>query len=219
MASKEKIAVTIAALCEAFNRSPTKATFMAYEIGLGDISDEQLDRAALATLQSASQKFMPTPGELRALALTEGRGVESRVDEAWSTLNRAIDKFGAGRSVNFRDGLINATVRMLGGWERICQLPVEEFEKWFQKDFRATYSRFMQSGPPVDSAGYLVGETERVNGTWVGFPCLKDGKIYELPMPEEMDSPYKPLIESPPATTQIGERPADIPRVEFRKSQ
>lgn len=216
MASKQKIAAVIGVLCEVYNRQPTAATYRAYEMGLDGISDEQLDRAGLAVLQSSTQKFMPTPGELRLSAFTEGRGIESRIDDAWRSLNRAIDRYGHGRSVNFRDALVNATVRLLGGWERVCRLTRDEFDKWYYKDFRTTYGRLMDSGCPPDAAGYLVGETERLNGPWVGQPCLRDGKPYELPAPYEVNCHYIPMLESPTAEKQICSRPDTLPKLKLK---
>ena len=61
MASKAKLAAVVGVLCEAFGRKPTAATFTAYEIACGDVSDEQLDAAGHAALRRTGS-FMPTPG-------------------------------------------------------------------------------------------------------------------------------------------------------------
>lgn len=217
MPSKQKIASVVGMLCEAFNRKPSAVVFMAYEVGLAGLSDEQVDAAANAVL-TGGYEFMPPPGQLRALALTNGIGLDAQADRAWSVLCRAIDQFGSGRSVNFRDALINATVRFLGGWEFICQRPVEEFEKWTKKDFCAAYSRFMQSGPPAELRGYLIGTNERTNVPWIGSEFGCGGKAYELPAPVEVGCDYEPLLLS--AANQqpaLNQRPANVPRLQLRK--
>jgi hypothetical protein len=218
MASREKVGVVVGMLCEAFGRKATVPMIEAYYLALSDLRDEQVDAAGLAALRSPDTAFMPTPGQLRAAAATDGVGMDARCEEAWLTLNRAIDKHGAGRSVNFRDGLINATVRLLGGWERCCRLPREEFDKWFRKDFIATYARLMIHGCPVDSVGYLAGECERMNGPWIGQEYGKGGKPYELPAPEDIESPYEPALLSAPGAQQLTRRPAEVPTIEFKRA-
>lgn len=215
MASREKVGLVVAMLAEAFARPTSPALFEAYHVALGDLPDRALDVAGTAVLR-ASGRFMPTPGELRALALTAGRGIEAQVDEAWHTVCTAIDRWGGGRSVNFRDALINATVRYLGGWEYVCRRPVEEFEKWFKRDFIATYTRFLQVGCPAKATGYLVGEVERANAGWIGRTYGR-GQRFELPAPAEVAAPYVPQIESRPVAEQIARRPADVPRLELQR--
>lgn len=218
MVNKQKIAAIVGMLCEAFNRKPSAATFLAYEIGLDGIADEQLDRAANAVL-SGGAEFMPTPGQLRALAVTSGLGIEAQADRAWVVLCKAIDKFGSGRSVNFRDALINATVRFMGGWVFICQRPVEEFEKWTKKDFIAAYSRFMQSGPPAELTGYLIGSCEQANVPWIGREYGSGYKPFELSAPEDIGCDYEPLVISAAGQKPaLNQRPADMPQLQLRKA-
>lgn len=217
MANKQKIAATVGMLCEAFNRKPSAATFMAYEIGLDGITDEQLDRAVHSVL-SGGDEFMPTPGQLRALSVTGGLGVDAYADRAWALLCRAIDKFGSARSVNFRDALINATVRFMGGWEFICQRPVEEFEKWTKKDFREAYTRFMQHGCPAELTSYLIGNNEKANVPWIGREYGSGGKPFELPAPEEVSGDYESLLISAAGQQPaLNHRPSNIPQLQLRK--
>lgn len=218
MASVKKIATVVAMLCEAFNRKPTTATFKAYEVGLSDVSDEQLNTAANAVLADTAE-FMPTPGQLRALALTRGVGYESRADAAWMLLCKAIQKFGGGRSVNFRDGVVNAVVRFLGGWEFVCQRPIEEFEKWTKRDFLAAYTRFMQYGCPPQTTGYLIGSNEKANAGWIGREYGSGGKPYELPAPEDVGCDYEPLVLSAPKQQPVlNQWPRDVPRLELKST-
>ncbi len=218
MASREKIGVTVAMIAEAYTRPTSPAFFEAYYVALSDLPDESIDVAGTAVLRGGG-KFMPTPGEIRALAITGGAGVESRVDAAWATLVKAVEMYGHTKSVNFRDGLINATVRQLGGWEFICLKPYSDFETWVKKDFSATYTRFMQSGCSDESMRYLPGLSERENYQWIGRSDWGKGeKVFELPTPADVDSPYKPLALSPPAAKQITKRPVEIPRIQFKEA-
>lgn len=217
MASERKIAAVVAMLCEAFSRKPTVATFKAYEIGLAGVSDEQLNAAANAVLADTGE-FMPTPGQLRALSQTGGCGYEAQADSAWATLCRAIDKYGGGRSINFRDAVINATIRFMGGWEYICERPKEDFEVWTKKAFLETYVRFMRCGCPTDLTGYLIGGNEKANGVWVGRAVGVEGKPFELPSPEEVGCDYQPLVISKPKQRPaLNNRPAAMPRIELKR--
>lgn len=213
-----EVAKSVGLLAATFGAEFDDLKVEAYRIGLECVGSAAIRQATRAILQSGEHKFMPTPGAIRALAMTDGQGVESRCEAAWMILNKAIDAHGAGRSVNFRDALINATVRLLGGWERCCRMPREEFDKWFRKDFIATYCRLMVHGCPLESAGYLAGECERANGPWVGYEYGKGGKPYELPAPEDVASPYEPALLSAPGAQQLTKRPAGLPTIEFKRA-
>lgn len=208
----ESVVATYAAmLCEAFGRNATKATFMAYEAGLSGLTTEQVKTACLATLKQ-NRQFMPTPGELREIGLSGGTGFDALVASAWECLNRGIDSVGYSGSLNFMDGLINATVRHLGGWERACGLPVEEFSKWYRKDFERTYLNFLRNGCPTEQLRYLKGANERENAKYHG-KTLPGGGTYQLPDIEQIGAPYAPQVLALPAPERTA---VDIPRIEFR---
>ena len=57
MASKKTITEVVTVLCEGFGRSPSAATFLAYEFGLEGIADDQVKQAARAALQHARATF------------------------------------------------------------------------------------------------------------------------------------------------------------------
>ena len=112
MASKETIADIVTVLAEAFGRQSSKTMIAAYAMALDDLSDEQVLAAGRSLLRS-TREFMPTPGQMREVAVTGGAGAEARCDAAWLVFDKAVRMLGADKSVNFRDGLINATVRLL----------------------------------------------------------------------------------------------------------
>lgn len=164
MATDEKVVAVVGLLCESFARKPTSATFLAYTIGLDGVSDAALDAAATRVLRSPGQ-FMPSPGQLRQLALTGGVTFEARADMAWLEFDAAVGKFGGDYSVTFEDGIINATARMLGGWVQCCEKVGDAYFVWLQKQFKETYIRMCQS-PDVaaELRRPLVGRLEVANG-------------------------------------------------------
>lgn len=212
---KTTVATYVAMLCEAFARKPTKATFMAYEAGLQGLGVEQVRMACVSSLQQ-NRQYMPTPGELRELGLSSGRTFESVVADAWECLGRGILRVGSSGSPNFEDGLINAAVRHLGGWERVCGLSSDEFEKWFRKDFERVYLQFLRTGCTGELRAPLVGSIERESAAYHGKTNPRSGSTYELPAPIDIPAGYKPNVPSLPAPTR---RPVDVPMIEFRKAE
>ena len=215
MAKRKTIVDMVTVLAEAYGRKCTQATFEAYVRGLGDMTDEQITTAGNAALRSP-REFMPTPGQLRELAIGGQLSIEAMADSAWLTVNQAIDTHGCGKSVNFRDGVINATIRIMGGWDRLGATPKDEFDKWLSREFKSTYARLVREGCARDIAGYLPGYLERENAGWVGKEYGKGGKPYQMPTPIDVASDYTPSLESPPATQQITNRPAGVPRLQFK---
>jgi hypothetical protein len=174
-----RIVAAIAMLCEAFNRKPTDATYAAYEIGLAGLSETAVEKATAAALQKC--KFMPTPSELRELSGASGGSFEAMAELAWHTLDKAVRSLGPDKSVNFHDGAINATVRLLGGWQCVCDKPREEFDKWTRKEFIATYVRLCRDGCPEELRRYHAGHFEMQNTAWIGRQ-LPGGGTYRLGM-------------------------------------
>jgi hypothetical protein len=92
MATKEKIVAVVAMLCEAFNRKPTPATYKAYEIALSDVDDELVTSAGNVALTS-SREFMPTPGQLREMAVTGGSATSSGPSvPGWNSIGRLSER-------------------------------------------------------------------------------------------------------------------------------
>lgn len=196
-----KIVHAVAALCEAFNRTPTEATFGAYEIGLAGLTGEQVERAAALALQRC--KFMPVPAELRELAAGGGQSYEAMAERAFVTLAQTIQGTGSDYSVSFQDGAINATVRLLGGWGRVCNLPREEFDKWYRKDFINAYVNVCRNGASPALLGYLGGDLERMNAKWDGQVNPRSKQTYSLEHfgggVREIGVDYQPALPAPPA--------------------
>jgi len=210
---KTTVATYIAMLCEAFARKPTKAMFMAYEAGLQGLSSAQLKVACLTSLQQ-NRQFMPSPGELRELGLSDGVGFESVSSRAWDCLCGGIRLVGSSGSPNFEDALINAVVRHFGGWERVCGMPTDEFEKWFRKDFEKIYLQLLRTGCSEDLRRPLVGSIERENSVYHGLPNPRTGRIYELPAVVSVPAGYAPRVPSLPAPER---KLSDVPQIEFKR--
>jgi hypothetical protein len=208
----ETVAHAVGILASMFRVEADEAMVEGYAIGLHGIDPQRIKAATAAVLQQ-NRQFMPTAGELRELAMSDGKGFEAITTQAWQCLNHGIDRVGYTGSPNFADGLINATVRHLGGWERVCGLTLEEFEKWFKKDFQQTYLSFARNGCSAEMCRPLVGAVERESARYHGLPNPRSGKIYQLPAPVEVGADYVPVVKSLPAPVRAVR---DVPQIEFK---
>lgn len=155
----EEFAWLVEALAAAFGREADEALVTGYWLGLKDL--ELADVEAAITRAMRECEHMPRPVELRRGA---GHiGVPERAVIAFGAVARAIRNHGHRASVSFDDPLVNAAVRNLGGWSRVCSLPSEEFEKWWRKDFERVYSALCQSGASEDACRHLPGADEAEN--------------------------------------------------------
>lgn len=158
MASNQAVTESVAILCEAFSRTASKTTFLAYREALRDLTDEELKTAVHRALRES--RFMPPPAELRSLVLLSH---EERAVRAWIAFERAVMRHGYIHSVNFDDPLINAVVRALGGWEHCCGMPADEFDTFLQKRFQETYRALAARGIGAEECEPLCGYFERQN--------------------------------------------------------
>lgn len=159
---RQRLIGCVAMLCEAVGRTPSKATYLAYEIGLDGVPVDDIEAAAAAALQRPD-RWMPTPGQLRELAGATQANAADRASLAFDALRVACARVGSYRSPDFDDPLINAVVRHLGGWTRACDLPVSEFNVWYRKEFVAAYEMFARIGVAKNLAAPLAGESEESN--------------------------------------------------------
>lgn len=155
----EKFGELITALAAAFGREADDAMQLGYWLGLKDLELADVEAAVVRAIGEC--EYMPKPVELR-----RGSGVigtPERAVIAFGAVEKAIRAYGHRSSVDFEDPLINAAIRNLGGWGRVCSLDTEEFAKWWRKDFERVYSALCQAGATVEACAYLPGRDEADN--------------------------------------------------------
>jgi hypothetical protein len=130
----EKFKAALAVLAAIFSRPLDVPTLKGYELGLSDLSDEELARATAKALKTC--KFMPSPSELRELA-GAGKGAAALV--AWDRVRWAMRKYGYTHSVDFGP-LVNAVVRNMGGWIALDAMSKDHIDVWGKKEFERVYS-------------------------------------------------------------------------------
>lgn len=161
----------------------------AYRIGLEGLSPDDVEKAAVVALRE--RKYMPTPSELRELS---GRGRrDDRPLLAWMAVSKAISAVGAYASPDFDDLIINATIRAIGGWVRLCGLGGNELDVWARREFLAAYATLQRSPPSDDALAPLSGLGNRQVEVRTGLPWAGEvvRRLEHRPKPQ----PGKPRIE------------------------
>lgn len=225
MNAKEKpeFVELVAALAATFGREADKPMYVGYWLGLNDLSLDSIRTAA--TMAMRQNKFMPTVAELREFA--GDMRTEDRAAISFQALSRAVARFGYYNSVNFDDPVINAAVRNLGGWERVSSIEsIEEWEKWFRKDFERVYVSLARSGIDPDDAAPLLGFCDRDN---IARGYLVDRQLRLLDgatQPQKIESvvtglpPHLKPIVRPGIGRQAGRCvTSDLPRLNFPRPE
>jgi hypothetical protein len=195
MDNKDRVEFTevIRAMAAAFNKDASKAFLTGYWMGLSDLSLSALKVAATAALNGS--KFMPSPAELRELA-GEVR-IEDRAQLAFAALENAMRRHGYYSSVDFEDKAINATVRALGGWEKVCDIPDDEFFNFFPKKFKEMYSAYARRGVSQEAGAPCIGYHDRNNAFNGHKAAIRE------PVKIGSDYPPTPLIAGPVPNQQL----------------
>lgn len=182
MTKREAMVTSVTLLAANFNRETSAPLFESYWLVLSDLGPEEL---AVATRRALAEcKFMPTASELLTLS-GHGRSVVFDAAQAWEAVRRAIDKHDYTTSVDFGP-LVNAIVRNIGGWLRLCDLPREDLDVWARKEFERLYAEFANK-----DAATLHGEP--LAGAFGGAPV-------RIPIGGKM-----PPRALPPAKTAISD--------------
>ena len=152
MGKEETILMGLRTLCTMFNREPSEPLMRAFIWGLEDLEESSLRRAFARAITDC--KFFPVCAEIRELC-----GVPKKTDDAilaWGAVRRAIDQHDYTTSVDF-GALVNAVVRNLGGWVRLCDLGREELDVWARKEFERIYAAFSEKDPATLHGEALQG--------------------------------------------------------------
>ena len=92
----------------------------------------------VASIWIEKGKFFPKPAELLQL-LDEIEG--SQAERAWLQVLEEIERVGITGSPNFKDPVIYAVVQAMGGWENLCNMPVDR-QPFYMKDFVNLYTTY-----------------------------------------------------------------------------
>ena len=159
-----KFSELMAMLAENYGREYSQALQKAWEAKLSQYPFKQVEDAIYEYM--ATKKFPPKLADIveileRPHALDK-ETAEAMAEQAWAEVLSYMATIGAYESVKFRDPIINAVIKQLGGWVNLCQKTYPELETNTKWDFKKMYIAYALSGicPEVN---YLPGINELVN--------------------------------------------------------
>jgi hypothetical protein len=115
----------------------------------------------------------PTPAAVRRYAGSVAASIEDRARVAWAVVRREISRTGAYDSIDFDDAITNATIRAMGGWDKLCD-STSEVLPFRERDFLSNYGAICRTG--VGDGSALIGLVARHNGG-KGFECPEARRI------------------------------------------
>lgn len=156
----------IAGLFSVFAKDFDEVLFGAWWTALEDLPLERVAHGIKRALREC--KWMPAAAEIRSLAgcLT----MEERATLAFQSAKEAVKRVGPYSSVTFDDPVVNATIRLVGGWTDFCDASESgELDRYVRPRFLKAYITLANRGIRPSEGAYLVGIHES-NNRRDGYP-------------------------------------------------
>ena len=151
-------------LAENYNREYSQALQKAWETKLSQYPFERVEQAIYQYM--ATQKFPPRLADIVEMLeksnMIDKETAEALAEQAWAEVLSYMASVGAYKSVKFRDPIINAVIKNLGGWVMLCQKTYYELETTTKWNFKKLYFAYAISGSCPEVA-YLPGIAELTN--------------------------------------------------------
>jgi hypothetical protein len=173
----------------------TKILLLGYDYAMSDLPIERIEYAVSRAMREC--RFTPSPAELRGLAGEQT--IEQQAIMAYDALRYALENHGT-RSIDFCDDLpLNATVRSLGGWDRLRDVPCHERDKWYRPKFIRTYSQLAQTALTPELTAPLIHARSSSEVPIMKIRLNRQSLERKLTSPEEIEvTPHKMLSEFRP---------------------
>jgi hypothetical protein len=153
MADRKVLATCLKALASTFRQEVTAEMAEAYEIGIGDLADDEVKRATRRALQEC--KFFPIPAELRGFAGKGGaKALKAEAAAAWERVQAALTSLGEYGGADFGP-IANAVVRNMGGWAKMWNEPLKA-DPFNRRKFEELYEAFSDSAPTPERCQPLL---------------------------------------------------------------
>ena len=141
MATIEMVTRSVQMLAACCRSETDEMILEVYAMALSDLSDDQL-KLAVATL-ARTTKFMPSPAEIIEAATTSGISYEAQAALAFEELDQAL---GA-NTPSMMSPAVAAVARQIGGFQRLREIPLDDFNTWKRKDFISIYVTLAKENP------------------------------------------------------------------------
>lgn len=128
-----------------------------YFLALGnELTKKEFLEASLKIIKTCKKGFMPQIAEILEIAKKE-MDIESQLFFAKKLLKTSIIKYGRVGMISFEDKGLHAVVDYVG-WNRLCTMTSEEFEKFLNWEFDGIYKGFLKN--PYETSEYYRGSSQ-----------------------------------------------------------
>lgn len=164
-----------------------------------DLLDDLEFGAVRAALQvyCRSNKWLPSPAELRELVASRGSPVRSGFD-AWGDVLRSVSRYGIHRSPVFEDPLVARAVEAVG-WAAICN---SENQMADRAHFAKVYDRYAADARTAAQVGTAAHQLRAASGPH----AIVSGLAEKLTASEVRKDLPAPRLEVVPAERKAGGR-------------
>lgn len=140
----------------------------AYRILLDDIQDQDFVLGINNMLRERVYSNFPMPAEIREYCLgTRKEDLDLRVAKAVTKIKKAIGSAGMYTTVAFDDPIIHLVIRDFGGWTKLCEKDLDEFENLLKWDLPKLYKAYA-SRKNADIPTMLEGKGADKTITYIG---------------------------------------------------
>lgn len=113
-----------------------------YYMLLADIPVEKYIVGIKEMLLDRVYTNIPSPAEIKKYC---AGNIEYKIEESKRMIKKAIQNYGAYKTVCFPDPLIHFIIKNnFGSWVKLCRAEIEEFEKFFKWDFPKLYKIYSE---------------------------------------------------------------------------
>lgn len=149
----------------------------AYRILLDDIQDQDFVTGINNMLRERVYSNFPMPAEIREYCLgTRNGDLDLRIAKATNLIKRAIGSAGMYTTVAFDDPIIHLVIRDFGGWTKLCEKNLDDFENLLKWDLPKLYKAYatrknadiptMLEGKGVDKTVVYIGDKAKAQ-KWI----------------------------------------------------
>lgn len=144
-----------------FDEKTKETKIKNWHLALNDLTDQQIAIGLENTLKHGIEKgFMPSSSDFRKFCLSgKSSDIDNLAAKSWQLV---MDNLNHTISPVFQDSAITETIRMMGGWRKLCMMETRE-EPFLKKEFVSIFKTVKNRNQEYDNM--LIG--------WGDIPTFK----------------------------------------------
>lgn len=144
MSDKERLRRVLKGFFDSRGMKPTADGIRMWVMALADLPLDKIEFAFIDFMRRST--VFPTPAAIRQHAIDAGSLSDAdRAVMAWDSVRQQVSSVGSYYSVDFEDKVINAVVRQMGGWVKLCNTSPSEM-KWVGREFCKRHEIISRTG-------------------------------------------------------------------------